>query len=158
MSGVAPIPLEAAEAEAVAEMGLMKGEDLVERLSGVSPLLLIPAEAAAAVCSAAAAAATEPEADDETVVLPFEDTAAAAAAAAAARPVRLLVLLLAFGVDDLGMGDKLNKTTVASLLAKSRELAGAKLTPEELEQAERSWNKPELTIEPIFRNLKPDTW
>ena len=108
VSGVAPIPLEAAEAEAVAEMGLMKGEDLVERLSGVSPLLLIPAEAAAAVCSAAAAAATEPEADDETVVPPFEATAAAAAAAAAARPVRLLVLLLAFGVDDLGMKDEAN--------------------------------------------------
>ena len=57
---------------------------------------------------------------------------------------------------NLGMGDKLNKTTVASLLAKSRELAGAKLTPEELEQAERSWSQPELTIEPIFKALKPD--
>ena len=57
---------------------------------------------------------------------------------------------------SLGMGDKLNKTTVASLLAKSRELAGAKLTPEELEQAERSWKQPELTIEPIFKGLKPD--
>ena len=67
---------------------------------------------------------------------------------------------------NLAMGDKLNKNTVASLLAKSRELAaaastgspaGAKLTPEELEKAERSWSQPELTIEPIFRNLKPDS-
>ena len=58
---------------------------------------------------------------------------------------------------NLGMGDKLNKTTVASLLAKSRELAGgANLTSDELEHAERSWKQPELTIEPIFRGLKPD--
>lgn len=59
---------------------------------------------------------------------------------------------------NLAMGDKLNKNTVASLLAKSRELAsGAKLTPEELENAERSWSQPELTIEPIFKGLKPDS-
>ena len=71
---------------------------------------------------------------------------------------------------NLAMGDKLNKNTVASLLAKSRELAAsagglpvaasssAKLTPEELEKAERSWSsQPELTIEPIFRSLKPDS-
>jgi hypothetical protein len=58
---------------------------------------------------------------------------------------------------NLAMGDKLNKNTVASLLAKSRELSGGtKLSPEELEQAERSWSHPELTIEPIFRSLKPD--
>lgn len=58
---------------------------------------------------------------------------------------------------NLGMGDKLNKNTVASLLAKSRELSGAKLTPEELENAERSWTSPELTIEPIFKSLKPES-
>ena len=108
---VAPIPVaEAAEAAAeAAEMGLMKGEgeeDLVERLSGVSPLL-IPAEAAAAaaaVCSAAAAAAAL-RPDDETVVAPLEPAAAAAAAAAATALWRLR-LLLAFGVDDLGMKDE----------------------------------------------------
>ena len=49
------------------------------------------------------------------------------------------------------MGDKLNKNTVASLLAKSREL-----TSEDLEQAEQTWNRPELTIEPLFRKMKPD--
>ena len=111
---VAPIPVaEAAEAAAeAAEMGLMKGEgveDLVERLSGVSPLL-IPAEAAAAaaaVCSAAAAvAALRP--DDETVVAPLEPAEAAAAAAAAATALWRLRLLLAFGVDDLGMKDEAN--------------------------------------------------
>ena len=110
---VAPIPVaEAAEAAAeAAEMGLMKGEgeeDLVERLSGVSPLL-IPAEAAAAaaaVCSAAAAAAAL-RPDDETVVAPLEPAAAAAAAAAATALWRLR-LLLAFGVDDLGMKDEAN--------------------------------------------------
>ena len=109
---VAPIPVaEAAEAAAeAAEMGLMKGEgeeDLVERLSGVSPLL-IPAEAAAAaaaVCSAAAAAAAL-RPDDETVVAPLEPAAAAAAAAATA--LWRLRLLLAFGVDDLGMKDEAN--------------------------------------------------
>ena len=112
---VAPIPVaEAAEAAAeAAEMGLMKGEgeeDLVERLSGVSPLL-IPAEAAAAaaaVCSAAAAAAAL-RPDDETVVAPLEPAeAAAAAAAAAATALWRLRLLLAFGVDDLGMKDEAN--------------------------------------------------
>jgi hypothetical protein len=114
---VAPIPVEAEAAEAAAEaaeMGLMKGEgeeDLVERLSGVSPLL-IPAEAAAAaaaVCSAAAAAAAL-RPDDETVVAPLEpaDAAAAAAAAAAATALWRLRLLLAFGVDDLGMKDEAN--------------------------------------------------
>ena len=110
---VAPIPVaEAAEAAAeAAEMGLMKGEgeeDLVERLSGVSPLL-IPAEAAAAaaaVCSAAAAAAAL-RPDDETVVAPLEPATAAAAAAAATALWRLR-LLLAFGVDDLGMKDEAN--------------------------------------------------
>ena len=111
---VAPIPVaEAAEAAAeAAEMGLMKGEgeeDLVERLSGVSPLL-IPAEAAAAaaaVCSAAAAAAAL-RPDDETVVAPLEPAEAAAAAAAAATALWRLRLLLAFGVDDLGMKDEAN--------------------------------------------------
>ena len=111
---VAPIPVaEAAEAAAeAAEMGLMKGEgeeDLVERLSGVSPLL-IPAEAAAAaaaVCSAAAAAAAL-RPDDETVVAPLEPAVAAAAAAAAATALWRLRLLLAFGVDDLGMKDEAN--------------------------------------------------
>ena len=61
--------------------------------------------------------------------------------------------------NNFGLGgDKLNRNTVASLLAKSRELScGTNLTPEELEQAERSaLQQPELTIEPIFRNLKPD--
>ena len=42
---------------------------------------------------------------------------------------------------QLGSGDKLNKNTVASLLAKSRELSGSS-----------SSTRPELTIEPIFRS------
>ena len=46
------------------------------------------------------------------------------------------------------MGDKLNKNTVASLLAKSRQ---QQLTSDELEQAEKAWSRPELTIEPLFR-------
>ena len=53
------------------------------------------------------------------------------------------------------------KNTVASMLATGRwtgHAAGgaAQLTPEELEMAERATAYPELTIEPIFRNLKPD--
>ena len=51
------------------------------------------------------------------------------------------------------MGDKLNKNTVASLLAKSRQ---QQLTSDELEQAERAWNRPELTIEPLFRGMRPE--
>lgn len=47
---------------------------------------------------------------------------------------------------NLAMGDKLNKNTVASLLAKSRELAGG-------DDSE----PPELTIEPLFKGLKPDS-
>ena len=46
-------------------------------------------------------------------------------------------------------GRKSKKSTVASML-KER----SKLTPEELERAELSVH-PELTIEPIFRNLQP---
>lgn len=47
------------------------------------------------------------------------------------------------------------KGTVASMLAASKERS--KLTPEELEAAEKSIGAhPELTIEPIFRSLKPD--
>lgn len=46
--------------------------------------------------------------------------------------------------------------TVAALLAASKERN--RLTAEELEAAEKSMNSnPELTIEPIFRSLKPDT-
>ncbi len=50
------------------------------------------------------------------------------------------------------------KNTVASLLeqAKSGGQFG-KLTPEELELAERATGNPELTIEPLFKSLKPDT-
>lgn len=48
------------------------------------------------------------------------------------------------------MGDKLNKNTVASLLAKSRQ---QQLTSDELEQAEKAWSRPELTIEPLFRGM-----
>jgi hypothetical protein len=51
--------------------------------------------------------------------------------------------------------DKLNKDTVASLLAKSREQLsgfGSKLTHEK----DKSYSKPELTIEPIFKSLQPD--
>ena len=55
--------------------------------------------------------------------------------------------------SHLAMGDKLNKNTVASLLAKSRQ---QQLTSEELEQAERAWNRPELTIEPLFRGMRPE--
>ena len=59
--------------------------------------------------------------------------------------------------SQLRTGDKLNKNTVASLLAKSRELSGgATLTSHDLEQAERSFSRPELTIEPIFRSSKSD--
>ena len=55
--------------------------------------------------------------------------------------------------SHLAMGDKLNKNTVASLLAKSRQ---QQLTSDELEQAERAWNRPELTIEPLFRGMRPE--
>ena len=55
--------------------------------------------------------------------------------------------------SHLAMGDKLNKNTVASLLAKSRQ---QQLTSDELEQAERAWSRPELTIEPLFRGMKPE--
>ena len=89
-----------------AEMGLMKGEaDLVERLSGVSPPAaaapVVPpaAEAVAAATAAAAAAAVcsaeLKAADDETALPELE-----------ASPLELL--LLAFGVDDLGMKDEAN--------------------------------------------------
>ena len=50
--------------------------------------------------------------------------------------------------QNIRSGDKLNKNTVASLLAKSRELSGgATLTAYELERAENSFSRPELTIE-----------
>ena len=61
--------------------------------------------------------------------------------------------------------DKLNKDTVASLLAKSREQLsgfGSKLTHEDGSSnsggrgSEKSYPKPELTIEPIFKSLQPD--
>ena len=59
--------------------------------------------------------------------------------------------------DASNSGDKLNKNTVASLLAKSRELSGgATLTAYELERAENSFSRPELTIEPIFRSSNSD--
>ena len=59
--------------------------------------------------------------------------------------------------DASSSGDKLNKNTVASLLAKSRELSGgATLTAYELERAENSFSRPELTIEPIFRSSNSD--
>ena len=55
-------------------------------------------------------------------------------------------------------GDKLNKNTVASLLAKSRELSGgATLTAYDLENAENPFSRPELTIEPIYRSSKSDS-
>ena len=88
-------------------MGLMKGEDLVERLSGVSPPAAAPvvppaAEAVAAATAAAAAAAVcsaeLKAADDETALPELE--------ASPLEPLRLL--LLAFGVDDLGMKDEAN--------------------------------------------------
>ena len=59
--------------------------------------------------------------------------------------------------QNIRSGDKLNKNTVASLLAKSRELSGgATLTAYELERAENSFSRPELTIEPIFRSTNSD--
>ena len=59
--------------------------------------------------------------------------------------------------QNIRTGDKLNKNTVASLLAKSRELSGgATLTAYELERAENSFSRPELTIEPIFRSANSD--
>ena len=118
---VAPILL------VVAEMGLMKGEgeDLVERLSGVSapPVPATEAELAAAAVAAAAAAAAaaatelaELKVDVETAVPPpllasplaLMPTPPADAAAAAALLPTLRRLLLAFGVDDLGMKDEAN--------------------------------------------------
>ena len=57
------------------------------------------------------------------------------------------------GSRNLSSGDKLNKNTVASLLAKSRELSGgATLSAYDLERAENSFSRPELTIEPIYRS------
>lgn len=52
-----------------------------------------------------------------------------------------------------GTGSK-KSNTVASLLASKKP--STKLTPEELEKAERFVSHPELTIEPIFKSLKPD--
>ena len=50
------------------------------------------------------------------------------------------------------------KNTVASLLEQAKSGRGqfGKLTPEELELAERATGNPELTIEPLFKGLKPD--
>ncbi|XP_059099037.1 bromodomain adjacent to zinc finger domain protein 2B-like [Tigriopus californicus] len=62
-------------------------------------------------------------------------------------------------VSKNGRGSKKSQDkfgTVAALLAASKERN--RLTAEELEAAEKSMNSnPELTIEPIFRSLKPDT-
>ena len=96
---VAPILL------TVAEMGLMKGEgeDLVERLSGVSPpavVGVVPPAAAMAAAAAAAVCSAELKAADDETALPEE------LEASPLEPLRLL--LLAFGVDDLGMKDEAN--------------------------------------------------
>ena len=48
--------------------------------------------------------------------------------------------------------DKLNKDTVASLLAKSREQLSYSLH----QNGDDKFPKPELTIEPIFKSLQPD--
>ena len=48
--------------------------------------------------------------------------------------------------------DKLNKDTVASLLAKSRE----QLSFSSHQNGDDKFPKPELTIEPIFKSLQPD--
>ena len=59
----------------------------------------------------------------------------------------------------MSAADKLNKDTVASLLAKSREQLsgfGSKLTQEENRGFDKTFQKPELTIEPIFKSLQPD--
>ena len=113
---VAPILL------TVAEMGLMKGEgeDLVERLSGVSPP--VPAETEAAEAEPAAAAAAEAtelavcsaelKVDVETAVPLLASPALPPPVTPAVPPPSLplptLRLLLAFGVDDLGMKDEAN--------------------------------------------------
>ena len=109
---VAPILL------TVAEMGLMKGEgeDLVERLSGVSPP--VPAETEAAEAEPAAAAAlavcsAELKVDVETAVPLLASPAlpppvTPAVLAPPSLPLPTLRLLLAFGVDDLGMKDEAN--------------------------------------------------
>ena len=108
---VAPILL------TVAEMGLMKGEgeDLVERLSGVSPP--VPAETEAAEAEPAAAAAlavcsAELKVDVETAVPLLASPALPPPVTPAVPPPSLplptLRLLLAFGVDDLGMKDEAN--------------------------------------------------
>ena len=109
---VAPILL------TVAEMGLMKGEgeDLVERLSGVSPP--VPAEAEAEPAAAAAATelavcSAELKVDVETAVPLLASPAlpppvTPAVPAPPSLPLPTLRLLLAFGVDDLGMKDEAN--------------------------------------------------
>ena len=112
---VAPILL------TVAEMGLMKGEgeDLVERLSGVSPPVPAETEAAEAEPAAAAAEATELavcsaelKVDVETAVPLLASPALPPPVTPAVPPPSLplptLRLLLAFGVDDLGMKDEAN--------------------------------------------------
>ncbi len=51
------------------------------------------------------------------------------------------------------------KNTVASMLMANKQQQQkpmATLTPEELEMAERATGNPELTIEPLFKSLRPD--
>ena len=107
---VAPILL------TVAEMGLMKGEgeDLVERLSGVSPPVPAETEAEAEPAAAAALAvcSAELKVDVETAVPLLASPALPPPVTPAVPPPSLplptLRLLLAFGVDDLGMKDEAN--------------------------------------------------
>ena len=113
---VAPILL------TVAEMGLMKGEgeDLVERLSGVSPPVPAETEAAEAEPAAAAAEATELAVCSAELKVDVETAVPLLASPALPPPVTPAVppppslplptlrLLLAFGVDDLGMKDEAN--------------------------------------------------
>ena len=111
---VAPILL------TVAEMGLMKGEgeDLVERLSGVSPPVPAETEAEAEPAAAAAEAtelavcSAELKVDVETAVPLLASPALPPPVTPAVPPPSLplptLRLLLAFGVDDLGMKDEAN--------------------------------------------------
>ena len=109
---VAPILL------TVAEMGLMKGEgeDLVERLSGVSPPVPAETEAEAEPAAAAALAvcSAELKVDVETAVPLLASPALPPPVTPAVPPPPSLLLptlrrlLLAFGVDDLGMKDEAN--------------------------------------------------
>ena len=146
---VAPILL------TVAEMGLMKGEgeDLVERLSGVSPP--VPAEAEAEPAAAAAAAteavcSAELKVDVETAV-PLLASPALPPAPVTPPSLPTLRLLLAFGVDDLGMKDEANgdppplfAVAAGILVISTRSIDGEK---------DRDWSSPAVAFFRLLRSM-----